>query len=298
MSFVRAKREIETVDVFPKSARDEAKGLGDWPLLQSYAYHWGVEVRFDPALDEVFGITNDKQTVRPIEDLWRVLVAAEVDDKLRAENRNQEIIRRKPRPAKAEASEEPSAAEKAAAGADTVSGDKPKVPEHERGEAHEDFENAAKKRVGVTSSSIEQARKAVEAEARRRPYKIDFFDDPAGPFYKPVREDGQRIVAQINRQHPFFTTVYGPLLKNAALAKAKEGIDLVLLALARGELTVENETTAEWYEAQRERRWSPFLKDALRVLERTLQPAEEETAEAEAEAAEGTGEEAPAEAAE
>ena len=69
MSFVRAGREIETVDVFPKSMKDQSKGLGKWPLLQSYAYHWGVEVRFDPQLDEIFGITNDKQTVRPIEDL-------------------------------------------------------------------------------------------------------------------------------------------------------------------------------------------------------------------------------------
>ena len=41
MSFVRAGREIETVDVFPTSATDEASGLGSWPTLQSMAYHWG-----------------------------------------------------------------------------------------------------------------------------------------------------------------------------------------------------------------------------------------------------------------
>jgi len=80
MSFVRAGREIETVDVFPKSLKDEAKGLGHWPLLQSYAYHWGVEVLFDPHLDEIFGITNDKQTVRPIQDLWRILAAEGIDE--------------------------------------------------------------------------------------------------------------------------------------------------------------------------------------------------------------------------
>lgn len=66
MALVRAGREIETVDVFPRRPSDVASGLGDWPLLQSYAYHWGIEVRFQPALDEVFVITNDKQTVRPI----------------------------------------------------------------------------------------------------------------------------------------------------------------------------------------------------------------------------------------
>src|SRR5438128_360815 len=72
MAFVRASREIETVDNFPRRPSDVASGLGDWPLLQSYAYHWGIQVRFQPALDEVFGITNDKQTVRPIEDFWRL----------------------------------------------------------------------------------------------------------------------------------------------------------------------------------------------------------------------------------
>ena len=64
MSFMRAGREIETFDIFPKSDQDVSSGLGDWPLLQSYAYHWGIEVAFDPELDDAFGVGNDKQTVR------------------------------------------------------------------------------------------------------------------------------------------------------------------------------------------------------------------------------------------
>src|SRR5262249_20612635 len=82
MSFVRGGREIETVDVFPRSTRDTSSGLGDWPLLQSYAYHWGIEVRFSAELDDIFGITNDKQRVRPIEDFWRLLHEEDVDDLL------------------------------------------------------------------------------------------------------------------------------------------------------------------------------------------------------------------------
>jgi len=35
----------------------------------------GIEVKFNPQLDEVFGIANDKQTVRPIEDFWRLLAS-------------------------------------------------------------------------------------------------------------------------------------------------------------------------------------------------------------------------------
>src|SRR5579871_870428 len=75
MSFVRAGREIETVDAFPRSSKDIASGLGKWPHLEGYAYHWGIEVRFSPDLDDIFGITNDKQRVRPLEDFWRLLAA-------------------------------------------------------------------------------------------------------------------------------------------------------------------------------------------------------------------------------
>jgi hypothetical protein len=86
MSFVRGGREIETLDAFPRSMRDIANGMGRWPLLQGYAYHWGIEVRFGAQLDEAFGITNDKQSVRPVEDFWRLLTNEEIDAKVRAEN--------------------------------------------------------------------------------------------------------------------------------------------------------------------------------------------------------------------
>lgn len=46
MSFVRAGREIETVDVFPKSMRDQAKGLGSW-LRQT------LDFGFDGALHDL-----------------------------------------------------------------------------------------------------------------------------------------------------------------------------------------------------------------------------------------------------
>jgi hypothetical protein len=95
ISFVRAKREIDTLDVFPTLGSDKANGLGEWPVLQSYALHWGVEVRFGPKLDEAFGIGNDKQTVSPIEDMWRVLTKAEVDAAVRREEKLQRKMRKK-----------------------------------------------------------------------------------------------------------------------------------------------------------------------------------------------------------
>ncbi|MEA2906272.1 MAG: hypothetical protein QOI12_3659 [Alphaproteobacteria bacterium] len=279
MSFVRANREIETVDVFPKSARDAARGLGDWPMLQTYAYHWGVEIRFDPKLDDVFGITNDKQTVRPIEDFWRVLVGDKLDESLQAENNWQRTHRQKEKKPETSKSPEPSAAERAAASADTAGGKRPRVPEHDKPEIREDLEKAAKARVGVTAKDIEEAKQAIEHEAKRRPYQIDFFEDARAPFYEPSWVNGSSVTVKINRAHPFFTTLYARLLLPEADKQAKEAVDVLLIALARAELTVDDEQAATFYQAQRERAWSTFLNDALRVLAQTLQPDDEEASE-------------------
>ena len=129
MSFVRAGREIQTVDVFPRSAKDKASGLGDWPLLQAYAYSWGIEVRFGPELDEVFGITNDKQSVRPMEDFWRVMTQAEIDTAARREQKWQTDTRAKAK--NQEPSDTPTEAEAAAGAADRATDQRPEIPRRE-----------------------------------------------------------------------------------------------------------------------------------------------------------------------
>lgn len=284
MSFVRAGREIETVDVFPKSVKDQSKGLGNWPLLQSYAYHWGVEVRFDPDLDEVFGITNDKQTVRPMEDLWRLFASENIDDQLGREQAFQRKMRKdekaKQANAKAEKSAEPSAAETAAAAADVMAGQKPRVAERLKALVRENLEESVTQRSKVDKSSIDAARKALEDEAKRRPYVIDFYNEPRGPFYKPDWLNGSQVGVLINREHPFFQTLYSPLLSMPQGGQAKQALDILLIALARAELAVENEETANWYVTQRERAWSNFLTDAYTSLQQKMAPVDEESAEA------------------
>lgn len=284
MSFVRAGREIETVDVFPKSIKDQAKGLGHWPMLQSYAYHWGIEVRFDPVLDEAFGITNDKQTVRPIEDLWRLLTAAGVDRQLGKEQSYQSKMRKverdRQRAAEAQRSEEPTAAENAAAAADVMAGQRPRVADRHKEKVRSDLDKGAKQRARVDQISVDAARKALEEESRRRPYVIDFYDEAHGPFYKPDWQNGDQVVVLINRQHSFFQTLYEPLLSLPGGTQAKQALDVLLIALARAELAVDNEETENFYVTQRERMWSNFLTDAYRSLQQKMQPVDEESAEA------------------
>lgn len=283
MSFVRAGREIETVDVFPKSMKDVSDGLGEWPLLQSYAYHWGVEVRFEPALDEVFGITNDKQTVRPMADLWRLLAREEVDKQLGREQTFQRKMRKeendKKESRKAEKSQTSTVAETAMAKADAITGQKPRIADRDKGKVRDDLEKAAMERATIDQTSIEEAKKALEEQAKHRPYVVDFYDEPRGPFYKPEYQIAGQVAVLINRQHPFFQTLYGPLLKLGDGVAAKQALDVLLITLAKAELQVEDETCLAWYEAQREQVWSPLLANAYKMLQADTAPVDEETAE-------------------
>lgn len=281
ISFVRAGREIETLKVLPHTERDKAAGLGSWLPLQSYDSHWACEIVFKPELDEVFGITNDKQKVRPLEDFWRVLAKkddVELDRVLRDEHNWQAETRERKRKdrenakyqEKTEPSTEPSLAESAAATVEIITGKTAQVPERDRNTVKTLTENQIDERVKITNETREDAIKALEAERKRRPYRIEYFDRPGGAFYEPELGAYGQVIVRINRKHPFFHAVYGTLFSIEGGLKAKEAIDLLLIALSKAEVTVEHELTKQLYETQRKETWSPFLEKSLKVLEQTL----------------------------
>lgn len=282
VTFVRAKREIQTFDAFPHSARDLGNGLGQWPELRWYAYFWGVEVTFSPELDEVFGITNDKQGVRPIEDFWRVLKEAEIDDQLRYENNWQAVERRRKHEEESKAlvdqkaqTDTPTPAEASARDADVAVG-RPvlRVPEHRLAEAKWNLEQETQRLAQNTRRTPDEVRAALAAEAKRRPYRIEYIDREDGPFYEP-HWTGEQIIVRINRAHPFFRLLYGDLLQVNDGYRLKEAVDLLLITLSKAEATAEGDDMPEWYEAQRKYRWSPYLETALKSLERRLQQPDE-----------------------
>mgnify|MGYP002623169714 FL=1 len=278
MIFVRADREIETFDAFPRSAHDVSSGLGEWPHISTYAYHFGTEIRFDPELDDVFNLGNDKQTIRPIDDFWRVMSSegVDLDFAIKAEEKYQVENRKREKQEKFDPTvTDPSKTAPAASAADAenrlIGGEKP-LPEHRREEAGERLGAATNERAQVTGESIEKARKAIEAEAKRKRYAIGFFEAEGGVFYKPDLGNGLQRVALINKLHPFYQVFYTRL----AIIQdqfARQAVDLLLLALADAELAAEDEELAAMYETQRESVWTPFLKVGLKKLEQ-LEPYE------------------------
>ena len=100
---------------------------------------------------------------------------------------------------------------------------------------------------------------------KRRPYKIDFYDDPYGPFYKFERF-GLQLLICINRRHAFYTDLYGELVKLEGGYKARQALDVLLITLGKAEADLEDETAAFQYQHLREQVWSPFLRYALQSL--------------------------------
>jgi hypothetical protein len=83
----------------------------------------------------------------------------------------------------------------------------------------------------------------------------------------------------IYRQHTFFHALHAPLLGLEGGGHAKQALDVLLIALARAELGIEDETCAAKFEPPRERTWDKFLFDAYKMLRQTTASAAKETGE-------------------
>lgn len=265
MSFVRCGREIETVDVFPKHSRDEASGLGSWPLLQAYAYHWAVECRFCAELDEAFGIGNDKQTVRPIEDFWRVLAEAHVDKALVEEQRYQHDIRKKEKATEVEDASANSPALDAATQARKLSGRPQKVTEETEKVVKDRLEKTSTERAKEKGTSVDEARAAIERESERARYGIGFVNIPGGVFMQPDFGTGLQVVAQVNRQHPFYA-FYSEISGKGGI-RLRNAVNLILLGLAEAELYAASQESKLVLSDMREHTLNRFLSNSLKILD-------------------------------
>ncbi len=207
MCFVRAGREIETFDSYPRTRHDKESGLGDWPHISGYAYHYGVEVRIDPDLDEVLNVGNDKQTIRPIDDFWRVMAEVGLDDAIRLEEQYQQKTCKEEKKSRLDPAitgdKATALAVAAVTQATTATGKSGPLPENRRGESKNLQERAIQDLVEKTGESVDKARKAIEDEAKREKYSIEFFESRGGVFYEPSLGNGLQRLARINKVHPF-----------------------------------------------------------------------------------------------
>jgi hypothetical protein len=228
-----------------------------------YSRQVGVAIDFPPELDDLFGVTPDKQTIifkDRLNDLleangvvraFRALVAQVQEERHRRQIADDAIIT-------GADSERPSEI----AIAKTLERDikrTRKATQETQDEAQKNFRERVKDLSRETGVPEEIVEKAQEQAAREKPYKVEFStlseDDP---FYTPMMV-GTQLILRINTAHPWYRELYSRLRDDQS--ELRSGLELMLWVLATSEIDA-NSDTKLFYRAER-REWSRKMADAF-----------------------------------
>ncbi len=233
-----------------------------WFGFQNNDRYVGVEVDFDPVLDEEFHITTSKQQVVLGDRLWDILEVNGVKDaisglRVRWAKENKILSKtvedeRKVGTEKNRPSEDAMKLAEKYSSAPTET-----VAQQQTKKGEKKLEEDAKKTAKETGLPVETVKKQYEIEAQGRPYKVMFDDNPGGTFYRIDQWGGQKRL-YINRSHRFFTDLYAH--ENTS-AHARYGLEAFLFTLGTSELTSKPELQL-YYQTERVR-WSVTLNAAL-----------------------------------
>tara|TARA_R110002110_G_scaffold415594_1_gene651273 strand:+ start:6497 stop:8236 length:1740 start_codon:yes stop_codon:yes gene_type:complete len=269
ISVVRAGREIQLSDF---GFIDSSEPRHRW---------WGLEVRFEPALDEVFGITNNKQEARALRRLGDTDIesleadAADSDEhdkavlKFRMElskklkehiDQSMKVIKGRREGARSQkkqnnivkiVNDEVTVDPSATVSADLAQG--------------QDDDTKVKERAELllkadTTLLPEQAREIAEETLD---YRIDIQTaNWPGDLFLDTKVIGNAAVAIVNRDHPFYDSFWD-LLERADDQKGFEALEVLLMAYCRAEDELATRMDRENFEQLRNR-WGSWVRQLIR----------------------------------
>jgi hypothetical protein len=225
VSIVRAGRELDCGWFFMGSKRKE--NYDDW---------WRCEVRFEPEVDELFGVTHTKQEIHPTEELLTIL-SPSIESIARDLNSR---ARRAFIQVKAQTCLKPS--ESKATKVDKYLEPPPTA--------------LGQRAHGGNGSSSKQGLPGLD-------YKVEVKPLHDEGFFVPELV-GDRLHMLVNKEHPFFEKFYHQLettdrLRSAEITKL---LELMLLAAARAEVGAKRKAEKLWAINFR-RKWSNILATFL-----------------------------------
>jgi hypothetical protein len=250
ISILRARREIFS-GILPRFYPSAVEEIDRW---------FGIEISFDPDLDECFRVKNVKKGAEPVEGLRDALkkrfdaavrtarrrikdTYIEQDNKEKAEERIHEA-------AETIGAEAEKTAPKARSGADVSDSDRETRLDEVASEA---AEAAADEGTAAPPAS------AVEIKDRLKQLPLSIVDMQwPGKEFIQIEHLGTNTIVKLNNKHPFFTKIYAPVLKAAGALDSKKkeegqetpptpeefqqmarllhvGLDLLILAYAKAE---------------------------------------------------------------
>jgi hypothetical protein len=221
VSIIRAGREIDRGWYFMGNKRKE--NYDDW---------WRCEVRFEPALDGLFGVTHSKQEIHPAEALTNIL-ASEMEAIARVLNGR---VRTKFMHVKNDAAVRPS--ERQAELRDGLL-EPPKTPRR--------FSTGRLPKLRVGRSACVGG---IEYRLRAEP-------GSNGCFFRPHYSAG-RLTIFLNKEHAFVERAFEN--GNGGAREGRRYLELLLLAAARAEIMVAKRNGANLCLSKFRDTWSRILK--------------------------------------
>jgi hypothetical protein len=228
VSIVRAGREIDCGWFFMGQKRRE--NYDDW---------WRCEVRFEPEMDELFGVTHTKQDIHPTEKLVGILtpdmekIARELNGRAR-----QAFV-------------------------------EVKAKDHQRDseKVAERFDNLIEPpphAVMTAQKSRGRLRRGGRGRVGGLEYRFCVKKADAPWFFTPELNGGRLTVA-LNGQHPFVRKACGKMLdgSDGAELASDKNLELLILAAARSEVMLAKDKRASKWAQQFRELWSNILATFL-----------------------------------
>ncbi len=249
ISILRARREI-FYGVLPRFYPTAVEEIDRW---------FGIELSFDPELDECFRVKNVKKGAEPVEGL-RDALKKRLDSAIRT-------ARRKVKDTYTEQENKEKADQQIHEEAENIGAESEKTAPKARsgadvGEAERDAkltqvaEQAAEAAADEGTAAPPASAAEIKERLKQLPFSIVDMQWPGKEFIQ-IEHLGTNTVVKLNNKHPFFTRIYSPVLKAAGVLDSKNGsaelsqptaeefkqmarllhvgLDLLILAYAKGE---------------------------------------------------------------
>jgi hypothetical protein len=257
----RKGRQIDTVN---RPSADLGGGNKKaWTTPMNNDVYWAVEVNFDPELDELFGVSVNKQGVSISEPVWDRLVDAGVPasiatlKKLSGEQAKIAVAKLKEDPSRSalvitalnEVLEESS---------DSRAIRSPVIEEQAEQSLEKSIQEEHKK---DPKSDVKEIRDQQIGMAEKMGFHAEFENAPEGPMYRPQKWGGTTRV-YINREHKFYNSIWN---RPGVDDSVKDLALLFFMVLSEREV-IQTEDKRRFYAQERER-WSMLLRDALEKIE-------------------------------
>jgi hypothetical protein len=224
----------------------------------NYDANWAIELDFDPILDEMFGITTNKQQVELDAYLWDLFKEHNLPATIASLRKRLQTQRVKDYVQVEEKKEEKRDSEQIMSDAERF--DKKNVPQEKQEQAEEILLEDAKEKAKAENKKVEDVVESLAAEAENKKFKIEFTELPGAPFYD-VELWGQQTRIKINTGHRFYTDIYAE-----QDSRGKTAIELLLFVLGRCE--AESNGDKGLFYGNERYEWSRRLELRLKILDK------------------------------